>query len=141
MNNSSTSQEQIRDFLKGRMSESEEAAFREQMSNDPVLEDQVAIVRLMMAGLENLEPDQPEKNSRKLWLIIIGLLVLISGVLIYRFGINDEPTLPVPDPTVVLIPNKPNAVAQGEAHPIGRLRPTGFSLLEQPWRSSDRWTI
>lgn len=117
MNNSSISQEDIRDFLKGRMSDTEAAAFREQMSKDPVLEDQVAFVQLMMSGLENLEQKHTGKNSRKLWLIIIGLLVLISGVLIYRFGINDEPTLPVPDPTVVLIPNKPNAVAQAEAHP------------------------
>lgn len=49
--NNETTQDEIRDFLKGRLSEAAAAAFRQRMANDPALEDRVAFCAHAAGGI------------------------------------------------------------------------------------------
>ncbi len=94
--NNETTQDEIRDFLKGRLSEAAAAAFRQRMANDPALEDRVAFARMLLGGLEALDR---KKRSRRNWLIGGGiLLVVTAGLAIAWFLLQDPSPKPPPVP-------------------------------------------
>ncbi|MCB9315476.1 MAG: hypothetical protein H6569_05020 [Lewinellaceae bacterium] len=94
--NNETTQDEIRDFLKGRLSEAAAAAFRQRMANDPALEDRVAFARMLLGGLEALER---KKRSRRNWFIGGGILLVVSaGLAIAWFLLQDHSPTPPPAP-------------------------------------------
>lgn len=85
--------ERIRDFLKGRLTAEEAAIFRQQMAEDPALEEQVAFTRLLVEGLAG---SVRRNRTKKRWQIIGAAIVVILGLSIFwlfRYSPAGLPTL------------------------------------------------
>ncbi|MEZ4939957.1 MAG: hypothetical protein R3D58_03755 [Saprospiraceae bacterium] len=109
--NNETTQDEIRDFLKGRLSEAAADAFRRRMADDPVLEGQVAFARMLLGGLEAYDRKKRWRRNR----FIAGIVLLaIAALLVAAYFLlpNRSPESPAPTPDTVTSPNPEQAATQ-----------------------------
>ncbi len=90
----------IRDYLKGRMTQQEKAAFQQKMDADPGLENKVAFAKLMMGGLEAYSKKRTKpRNSKTLVGILIIALLLWSAILYFLLAENKVKNTTNPSPS------------------------------------------
>ena len=82
--------DQIRAFLKGRLSPAEEAAFKAKMKADPALEDKVAFAKILMGGLEEVVVQQKNSGIGRRNLTVLLLLMALTCVLLFLFFRKSE---------------------------------------------------
>ncbi len=76
--------DQIRAYVKGKMSSEEKAAFERLLSENPEWQREVNFAKLMLTGLEEFEHQKADKKRKWLNWAIISMLLIVSALVWYQ---------------------------------------------------------